>query len=445
MKYETGKSKDSMRVTQKRVLQFLEQSLNELARTVSVAERSWGKTTISRGDSGWGLRYSSKRQFIDKILPFLFLPDRFSSIKQFGNSLAQDSRLKQWIKKQLENKAPTGIRQLQPDWISTLLLRDFLQQLDGLIYDPGVAIQTAKAFLRLLDEGVANYIDYSVVRGLEADFKADKLPGGIQLRRLDDDELCKLIDRNDSLVTDDGVPSNTCFLEYRIPISFVEQSPVITKASEGFDEIIRALRLLKDGRVERQIIYRRVEHLGQLGIFEASAGALNKRTPISGTYSLLQSDISNLKEVLKMVKRNPRASGSLRIAVDRFNFAAERERPEDQLLDLMIAAEALFGDAGEVGYKVRMRCAVFVGTDHESRDNIAKLIQSAYGLRSALVHGYRKSGDSVEIVNGLQSLVRKSINRVREYLKACGMMPENRVFDELMLHSKPSSKHTPAR
>jgi hypothetical protein len=78
----------------------------------------------------------------------------------------------------------------------------------------------------------------------------------------------------------------------------------------------------------------------------------------------------------------------------RFGYAGERHRPEDRLVDLMIAAEALFlsdtaeaKERGEMRFRLSLRFAWFVEADSSSRQERFRHIRNAYDARSALVHG----------------------------------------------------------
>lgn len=81
-------------------------------------------------------------------------------------------------------------------------------------------------------------------------------------------------------------------------------------------------------------------------------------------------------------------------AVSRFSFALDKHRAEDRILDMMIAAEALFlsdaggaADRGELKYRLSLRAAVLLGTNGREREQIFKFMKLAYDARSAIAHG----------------------------------------------------------
>jgi hypothetical protein len=276
------------------------------------------------------------------------------------------------------------------------------------------------------------------VRGLEHDFEFHNLSSDIQLRKLSDNEICKLIERQKALFQDDDLPRNPCLLEQRFQLP-VNQMADINAATANFNEVITALRLLKEGRVERQKTYIRSERPGQLRSPGGSIGSINKRYPISQTYTLFEADVPALKEILTAIKSG-KIPLRLQTAVDRVNFAAERDRADDKLLDLLIAMEALFGDSqGAIGYKIGLRCAVFVENDYEERKRISELINDAYSRRSALVHGGRSKSKGPlklttdQIVKELLVLIQKSTNLIIKRLLSGKNVPDGQDFDKMLL------------
>ncbi len=78
----------------------------------------------------------------------------------------------------------------------------------------------------------------------------------------------------------------------------------------------------------------------------------------------------------------------------RFSYACERERDDDRIVDLMIAAESLFlsdsggeKDRGEIRFRLALRSAYFVESPAYTRRQIFNHMKAAYDLRSAIVHG----------------------------------------------------------
>ena len=84
----------------------------------------------------------------------------------------------------------------------------------------------------------------------------------------------------------------------------------------------------------------------------------------------------------------------LTVALRRLAFASERQRNEDKMIDVLIAAEALFlsdvgngPDRGELTHRLAQRAGWFLGATPTERIAISQHMRKAYRVRSAIVHG----------------------------------------------------------
>lgn len=84
------------------------------------------------------------------------------------------------------------------------------------------------------------------------------------------------------------------------------------------------------------------------------------------------------------------------LALRRLGYQAQRERPEDELLDVMIAAEALYltgvGNEeyrGELRYRLALRAALWADPKHAgyTKREVLGIMKAAYDARSAIAHG----------------------------------------------------------
>jgi len=363
------------------ICDFLRQSIELIKAILPPQYHQWNSTKIERKANSYTIKPSTRPDFwhiftIDRVRHQLLY------INEIARTLEADSRYRGIIGES------TVSPWLEPDYVMLSTLREYIWQLTQLNYEEQGARRIANNFLRSLNDASSVIVCYSVVRGLECDFECYNFSSGIRLRKLTDPEICQLIEREETLFQDDRLPRNPCLLEQQFQLP-VDQMSDTNVATANFNEVITALRLLKEGCVERQITYTRLEYPGQLGDVGHSIRAINKRHPISQSYTLSEADLPDLEQILTAIKSG-RIPVRLQTAVDRVNFAAERDRAEDQILDLLIAMEAIFGDSqGAIGYKIGLRCAVFAENDYEERNRISKLINDAYSRRSALVHGGR--------------------------------------------------------
>jgi PIN like domain/Apea-like HEPN len=118
--------------------------------------------------------------------------------------------------------------------------------------------------------------------------------------------------------------------------------------------------------------------------------------------------VSELREVWKLVSQRGlliRNKG-LALALRRLSYQAQRERAEDELLDVMIAAEALYlaelgraSERGDLRFRVALRAAVWADDPPlgMTKREVLKLMKSAYDARSAVAHGGSPDPKEVKI------------------------------------------------
>ena len=104
--------------------------------------------------------------------------------------------------------------------------------------------------------------------------------------------------------------------------------------------------------------------------------------------------ITELWEVLAKSKHKRRLP---RICSRRFNASLDRLSVEDAIVDITIAAEALFlsdqqNNHGEMGYRLRLRAAKFLQSCDYDPQDVASTMAKAYELRSTVVHGGELAG-----------------------------------------------------
>ena len=193
------------------------------------------------------------------------------------------------------------------------------------------------------------------------------------------------------------------------------ESPSDTPTQETgriFDEIISALRLFKPGTVGYNFIRTEAVDWNPTGGGSIHSGIFTH--PYFGVYHLERNEVPDFKEFFKEFNKNkPKI---LDIPIRYFNYAHTRERPEDKLIDYMIAFEGLFiKEMAELGYRLSLRVAVFLGRNRKEKGKIVNLMRDAYKLRSKNVHGlsYNKS---IEI-NGEERSIEEFVSKVEELLR----------------------------
>ena len=104
----------------------------------------------------------------------------------------------------------------------------------------------------------------------------------------------------------------------------------------------------------------------------------------------------------------------LTLALNRFGSAYDEVKSEDKLLDLWIGLETLFsqGIQQELGYRIALRMAYFLGKTYKSREKIRKGAKESYKRRSAIVHGDKPKGD-------LNAITKRTENFLAASLRSC--------------------------
>ena len=143
-----------------------------------------------------------------------------------------------------------------------------------------------------------------------------------------------------------------------------------------------------------------------------------------GKLELAAEDIPQLIELWNLL-----AAGAARFgfSIRRFNLAFDRGLIEDRVVDLVIAAEALFlGDIddqyrGELRYRFALRAAKFITGSSYSEIEVYRLMRRAYDARSAIVHGGTPKSTSLPdnptanlhaFADAVENLVRLGLRKV---------------------------------
>ncbi|HJH25591.1 MAG TPA: hypothetical protein C5S37_02200 [Methanophagales archaeon] len=182
-----------------------------------------------------------------------------------------------------------------------------------------------------------------------------------------------------------------------------------------FDEVISALRLFKPGTVGYNFIQTKAVDWRPIGDGGISSGIFTY--PYFGAYPLKEDEIVDFKDFFKKLKNKPKF---LDIPHRYFNYAHTRERPEDKLIDYMIAFEGLFKVDVELKFRLSLMVAAFLGGNQKEKGSVFNLMRKAYNLRSKIVHGssYSKNIEINEeklsfgeLVSLVEELLRKSIEK----------------------------------
>jgi len=157
-------------------------------------------------------------------------------------------------------------------------------------------------------------------------------------------------------------------------------------------EVLHALRVFKDGRVSIPGLLQFPLHWpveGSTWFMYSNPGPM----PWFNKYELSEGDAALFPDFWGRFQ-DVAAKGPLANAVRRFSYASDRDRDDDRLVDLLVAAESLFlADAGqpqyrgELRYRLALRSAFFIDQPEYTRRQLFKHMTRAYDVRSGIVHG----------------------------------------------------------
>jgi hypothetical protein len=184
-----------------------------------------------------------------------------------------------------------------------------------------------------------------------------------------------------------------------LPKRVGEQSESAEQVQRWFEEpqtaiahLVSVLRLFKTGRVAGGGTIAATDQW-----FAPMASVYQRgdvRPPYNTTYELSATEVTDFVNFYTACDSDAvRRSKGLEMAIRRLDYSAERQRVDDKIVDLMIAAEALFlgqdraSERGELRYRLSLRAALFTPSNDWSPRQLFNLYRTAYDARSTVAHG----------------------------------------------------------
>lgn len=214
---------------------------------------------------------------------------------------------------------------------------------------------------------------------------------------------------------------------------FVLEKLITTEDGHDFQadatmrNIVLSLRLLKSGYVSgASVFYISLEERDTAKLFipiECSWEEGRKLDIYGFKYSLDFDKVKDLKELVGKIQSIDFAKRrSLKLACTRFQRAYEEADFEDQLIDIIIAFEALFlkeKAKSSQGEMIAVACSVLLGKNEEERDTVRRFLREAYSIRNCIVHGsdypkpkIDKEYEMSEFVPKIEDYLRDSIKKL---------------------------------
>ena len=153
------------------------------------------------------------------------------------------------------------------------------------------------------------------------------------------------------------------------------------------DDVLSALRLFKHTQI-------RAAGLATWSDFPWLSGGTSFQIigqwPYGGKLELSEGEVPRFLELWHLLEKGAARFG---FSIHRFNLAFDRRLLIDRIVDLVIAAEALFlsdlrvKDRGELRFRFALRAAKFIQHPSYGEREIFRIMRQAYDARSVIVHG----------------------------------------------------------
>ncbi len=236
-------------------------------------------------------------------------------------------------------------------------------------------------------------------------------------------------------------------LYLKVPKVFGEGSPVPEQeyipsqvARKQFDEACSALRLFKNGAVSYDYI--RVGTTSwELHGGTSTVGLVGRRPSIGPRYLLSNEEAPEFLKFWHLFQKARRKKQKrIDVALRRFNFAYERVRPEDRLIDYLIGFEALLlkgEERQELEYRLALRGSVLLGRTSEERKKVFDELKTAYHERSNIVHGgtireaVKIGTDKLQFNEFVVKLEQHLRSAIKEFLRSSETQSESKVIKDL--------------
>ncbi|AFM14027.1 HEPN domain-containing protein [Turneriella parva] len=299
------------------------------------------------------------------------------------------------------------------------LIQSIVEETGGLDSNSPLIKTIVQNYVESLSSQEAEYISIAPILGFQSSMYSISLWREFSIRKMTEAEWlrCKRIFGRFENIDKD------VFILAKAPFHWqLDSDPGGVQMSSEFERILKFLRLIKGGFIDIHNIYTFCIKPGWISSPPMTFGLRVARPEYfpSASYVFEASD-TNVLEILDnseplYINDNRDFAGRLKIAIARIQRTNQRLSPDsDDIIDLMIALEALLGEKGEaIAYKLGMRAAKLCGKDAADRQRIYKGVKSAYNKRSNIVHGNTKQ---TELANHLEFSHQISRAVLIEFLK----------------------------
>ncbi len=309
------------------------------------------------------------------------------------------------------------------DYLSHMLMKLIKRYCESKLFDEKLFLELYRDLESLFYRDTIPVIDIIPLHNFTAEIDQIDLGEGISIREFTSSEKEQIINDIKWL----GDVRNIDILACKFVAEFgyeskkvIEDEEQKTDSGKHIDKLISALRMFREGIVGHNIVLTKWDLDIPLRP-ENSISSLSFHDFIGRRYDLTTEEVSRFLDLWKLAKElDVSADNPLNIAIRRFDYAFERDRAEDKLVDYMIAFEALYfksGETGELQYRLATRVSRLLKQSFEDRKQVYKKMKDFYDKRSAVVHGESTMVEQ-DFLTEVEDYLRNSIKTFLVQLKS---------------------------
>ncbi len=262
--------------------------------------------------------------------------------------------------------------------------------------------------------------ELSPLMNVEIESNRIQIDGSMQLRQLSTDELEEWLNAETLMPSQPLNIHGLLRLQSAVEVVYQQKRYSAFGSKDAREKVTRlmtAMRLLTDASPQLAFTNTRTSGFTTPGIRTGWGGRSAFRYgPLA---KVDKSQESGLVELYRKLGSSLNLT-SLKLALARWDSAADRLTEEDRLIDYWVALESLFvpETTQELSYRTALRIAAFIGTNGAERMQIYEQMKESYRLRSEIVHGsIRKRKEkigSVELIDLSRSYLRQALLKILE-------------------------------
>lgn len=269
-------------------------------------------------------------------------------------------------------------------------------------FDASIFDATYEAVFSVLTHDTATYVVLAPLPGARFEAVPIQLDSGVEIVELSEDEIARCLNAG---FLNEHTMGGFVHLEQVFGVQLKEEWPILVGPAAA--DHLPDVQVAWDARatqIERAVHSLRLSKAGTVyspgtvafspSLFSGRATTFGlspvPRGSARGKYALDADEVEGLVSTWRCLASEAVMSKPfLTTAVRRFAMAGERVHIEDRLLDLMIAAEALFAPATktEVAHKVALHAAAFLARPGCDATAVFTTMKQGYAARSEIAHG----------------------------------------------------------